>query len=401
MFAKPIDSITFEDVEAFCRSGVREGIVLDFKKDFPTRLNKAIAAFANTYGGLLLIGVDENPATGQAAIPICGVQLMPGLRERVVRTALDGIYPPVIPETRVVEFKSQRSRAANDRAVVIVRVHESEMGSHAVDKRTTVYLRVDNVSDPYRKATVEEVEWFLNKRQKAVDEKGRIVDLVDGHAQYYLSQLRVKHGLPSTHALGRLVFWAVPTFPRTPIAQPEQLLAWNRQRRYTLPFTGQTFPSGNVRPTKDGVYFDGDYERRYVYTEVQRQGLVYHECGFWWDEHSEVRRLVYPVQVAERIYYGLHHAVDLYEEFAYFGLMDFRFQLRGVRGRRMGVPSDIELGSQGAADDTLNFEVRHSVSEVREDLLRIAKSIQTEIYWAFGEQAASETVDRDFARCNF
>ena len=62
MFGIPIDRIEFSDVESFCRTGVREGVHLDFKKDFPTRLDKTIAAFANTYGGMALLGVDETPA---------------------------------------------------------------------------------------------------------------------------------------------------------------------------------------------------------------------------------------------------------------------------------------------------------------------------------------------------
>ena len=64
MFGVSIDKIELADVEAFCRTGVREGFILDFKLDFPSRLEKAVAAFANTYGGMILIGVDETP-TGQ------------------------------------------------------------------------------------------------------------------------------------------------------------------------------------------------------------------------------------------------------------------------------------------------------------------------------------------------
>src|SRR5712692_4465572 len=99
MFGLPIDKIDFSAVDAFCRSGVRESVQLDFKKDFPARLNKTITAFANTFGGMILIGVDETP-TGEPVIPICGVPLVPGLRERVIQIGLDAVYPPVIPEVK-------------------------------------------------------------------------------------------------------------------------------------------------------------------------------------------------------------------------------------------------------------------------------------------------------------
>ncbi len=113
----PIDEISFSDIDAFCHSGVREGVVLDFKRDIPSRLDKTMAAFANTYGGIVLIGVDENPA-GEPIVPIRGIPLVPGLRERVIQIGLDAVHPPLIPEVKVVDFKSDEALNTSDRAVV-------------------------------------------------------------------------------------------------------------------------------------------------------------------------------------------------------------------------------------------------------------------------------------------
>lgn len=146
MFNIPIDAITIQDIEQFLQSGVREGVLLDFKAEFPKRLDKTIASMANTYGGMVLIGVEET-ASGGGVLPIKGVVLVRGLREKVIQIGIDSIYPPLIPEAKVVEFKSDPALAEPDRAVVVIRVHESEEG-HAVEQRTAVYLRADNVSDP-------------------------------------------------------------------------------------------------------------------------------------------------------------------------------------------------------------------------------------------------------------
>lgn len=88
MFSIPIDALTFEDVNNFCHARARGGLVLDYKVDFPNYLEKTIASFANTYGGHILIGVGET-ATGEPVLPIVGVPLRPGLRERVIAIALD------------------------------------------------------------------------------------------------------------------------------------------------------------------------------------------------------------------------------------------------------------------------------------------------------------------------
>jgi hypothetical protein len=36
IFTKPIDKITFKDVERFCREGIPEGVKIEYKEDFPS-----------------------------------------------------------------------------------------------------------------------------------------------------------------------------------------------------------------------------------------------------------------------------------------------------------------------------------------------------------------------------
>jgi predicted HTH transcriptional regulator len=182
MFGIPIDDFDYPTVVQFLETGAREGIVLEFKSDFPAHLDKTLAALANTFGGVILIGVDETE-TGQAQLPIAGIELKKGLRERVMQIGLESVYPPIFPEVRVVEFRSEEKLAEPDKAIVVIRVNESEHAPHAVESGTTVYLRVDNISKRIeRKATVGEIEWLTNKRQYSLDEKARILQAADRRA---------------------------------------------------------------------------------------------------------------------------------------------------------------------------------------------------------------------------
>jgi hypothetical protein len=70
---------TPEDLNTFLSTGVRENFILDFKRDFPKNLEKTLVAFANTYGGTILIGVDETP-TGTAVLAGCVLMLLRYLR---------------------------------------------------------------------------------------------------------------------------------------------------------------------------------------------------------------------------------------------------------------------------------------------------------------------------------
>ena len=48
LWQKPMSEVTFEDIDAFCSAMYREGTRCDYKLGFPTKLEKTIAAFANT-----------------------------------------------------------------------------------------------------------------------------------------------------------------------------------------------------------------------------------------------------------------------------------------------------------------------------------------------------------------
>jgi len=195
MFGTPIESIDFSQILSFLQTGIREGFALDFKENFPSSLGKTLASFANSYGGMILIGVAETDS-GAAVIPIKGVELTTGLRERVLQKGLEAVYPPVLPEVHVVEFKSDKDLPKPDRAVVVIRVAESDDAPHAVEDRTVVYFRNDNISSRFlRKATVGDIEWLVNKRQRSIEEKGRLVRKALERTQHLRSKRR--NGKPS------------------------------------------------------------------------------------------------------------------------------------------------------------------------------------------------------------
>ena len=59
IFGKPLNEVNTDDVRLFCKSQIKEGINLDYKKDLSSTKSivKAIASFANTRGGWILVGV--------------------------------------------------------------------------------------------------------------------------------------------------------------------------------------------------------------------------------------------------------------------------------------------------------------------------------------------------------
>jgi hypothetical protein len=205
VYTKPIDDITFSDVDEFVRAKNPESVILDYKGDWPRDLEKVIAAMANTQGGLILIGVTEESKTG---VPkdIIGVELGQGedsLRQRVVSTAYKGIYPPVMLEVTVCALDQEPSRA-----VVVVRVTPSDQAPHAIDNRRRVYVRVDSQDEPHSLATLGELEWLWDRRRQAEDRRNTLIEAAQERAEYFLWE-----DPPSAFPVPLLLrSWVVPYF---------------------------------------------------------------------------------------------------------------------------------------------------------------------------------------------
>ena len=61
MFTKLATDITFSDIEDFCRE-FGEGIRVEYKRDFDIKkhIPKNVSAFANTQGGIFIIGAETD-----------------------------------------------------------------------------------------------------------------------------------------------------------------------------------------------------------------------------------------------------------------------------------------------------------------------------------------------------
>ena len=94
MFTKPIDEITFEDVESFCKES-GENVRVEYKSDITVKrhIPKIVSSFANTYGGIFLIGVEADQTKNEVIFPIQGIPQRNGIEEQIQQSALTGIYP--------------------------------------------------------------------------------------------------------------------------------------------------------------------------------------------------------------------------------------------------------------------------------------------------------------------
>lgn len=130
---------------------VQEGWYIEYKREHiqPKALAKAVAAFANTHGGWLFLGVDEVSEGKHTA------EAFPGIDTRGVdltlqwlRQAMNAHVSPLPHfESKVLQGPCDSIRLAADRFVIVVQVPESNNTPH-VSSDGRIYIRVADSSEP-------------------------------------------------------------------------------------------------------------------------------------------------------------------------------------------------------------------------------------------------------------
>lgn len=134
MIPKPFDSIGEEDMNQLIESEVIESKILEFKQHFPDNSDDRksafliqVSSFANTIGGDLIYGVEENRDSG-APREIIGIEVENPDKEKLrLEQLLRDCISPRLPR---VDMKW--IRCSNSKMVLIIRIQESWIGPHMI-----------------------------------------------------------------------------------------------------------------------------------------------------------------------------------------------------------------------------------------------------------------------------
>jgi hypothetical protein len=208
LWNKPVANIAYQDVEVFCRQKHKEGPRLDYKREFTAGHVKLICAFANTLGGIMILGVDGDKNNQPIWPPEHGLTDTASLEDRIVLAATDGIYPPVRPHVGPI-----LSDPASAKSVMIVRVDESLEAPHAVDsgRQILVYERVKSVNKPHAPAHIDRIKYLLDRRHQYERDRETLI------------QAGITRGRRYLDAPALAVRWAsiIPVYPWRYLCDPE------------------------------------------------------------------------------------------------------------------------------------------------------------------------------------
>lgn len=179
-----------------------EGLTLEFKTRVPRaeRIAKEVIAFANTSGGRLLLGVEDDGA-------IKGVRDAEE-EEFVLTEALNTHCDPP------VQISTERIPVSNKRNVILVRVPASSEKPHRLvdgDGNGTVYIRVEDMSVEASREHVRLMK-TRNKADNVVFEFGEkeqvLMRYLENYGRITVAQFARLVGIPNRRASHTLVLLA-------------------------------------------------------------------------------------------------------------------------------------------------------------------------------------------------
>jgi predicted HTH transcriptional regulator len=223
LFAKPVANISTDDLQELLVEQAVENIRLEFKRDVPDRDDtlKKLSSFANTFGGLLIVGAEADSKDGRL-IALPGVEARASYKQTIVQWCAAGANPPLTVEISEPIPISEGS----SRVCYVINTPESDLGPHFLNGRKGVYTRTDEFSNRFevRLATELELRHLLNRRQLVQERRTRLFQRA---RERYKTSAAIQ---PTPEMIGgnfldsRVELGLGPRFPASPICEHNVLL---------------------------------------------------------------------------------------------------------------------------------------------------------------------------------
>jgi hypothetical protein len=369
LLTTPLSQVTYEQLIKFCET-FSEGPRVEYKREPGKHTPKIVSSFANTVGGVWVIGIDADQKTNMAILPPVGLPLEPGIEERITQSALMGIYPGITPDVRVFEMPDKPRHA-----VVVVKVAESVEAPHAIENSTRVYVRTASTSEPSELADIDRIEYLLQRRRDSTAARERIIDRA--HRRSYYG--------PAAHRVRVVV---CPVFPRGALFSRDEL--WDRAEKVRA--------SGDpllryLRLIDEAVATprDGAVE---FYVECNVGGVVYYEApGHVQGEVGGIPYVLLPELLSP-----LGKTLNTATPFLGDRLTNIliRYELYGWQGKGFLVaePVNVAMADRAARESAcIDARVTVETTVVAEDLIKnrlsILVAVMQDLLWAFNHRSST------------
>lgn len=370
-FAKPLDNLEHSDIEEFCKQGVSENIYLDYKQEIKAdKLSQSIASFANTKGGILLIGVSEDKTT-KLPDKTDGIDDSGTLSE-TINQIIANITPFPTCRFAIIPHKNK------GKSFVIIVVEEGASAPYFTVHKPVVYVRTGDVSTPISasnradlialtergeiadakiQSSLDLANDIFNERYKRAKDNFKLEQRASNTPTDPLTSTQINidfeeiSGYSSPIAISSII-------PRNPDELTDHKTLLDKQLDFRYSKDNKTVPSLMLDPVRYGLATSGYNnqafnisQKRVRYTYVNKYGLIQirrelNETDS--DSGMEYHNLFKALwAVADNIRY----ASTFYSHFGYSGSLRLTVQLENLEKEW------VLLGSQNIMFDPCTIEI--------------------------------------------
>lgn len=349
-FKKPINQLTFEDVLEFLNQGIPENTMLDYKLLLPKnneKFAKTIAAFANSLGGTIIIGVKDEHDKPKP--PFNGIAVHPKIRGQIESIIQNYIDPVVFVD--IATCKNPK----NNNMFVVINIPQSNLTPHLVGPLKRAYVRTGQASRPETIVHPNNLPWLLDNRRKSNNLRHILTDKGEAHFDNYLRSLSKDPA--DVHGVCSLLL--TPLYPQEPIIEYKKL------------------PDIALKLGLDGIYNtvqDGLVIQisKQSTLEINSYGLVLYKAILEENGFFKYQRF------AEETQKTLRTAADFYKELGFISPLLMRVKIAKVRGCVINIAAE----QKRVVEDYIRLEKQVYPLVLQTELAAFARGVLEEVSWA-------------------
>ena len=411
ILSNDIKTFTFNDIVNFCNEGIPEGVEIDYKEDLPSKgLSKLIAAFSNTHGGVLIIGVKEDRTTG-LPIESKGIDDNAKLIEQIYQNNVN-----INPIPNIIVHKTDNN---NGKVFILIRVFEGEYPPYYVQNESNIWVRTGNITNPISLSSPDYLEFLIGKRNKA--DKSRVIremqctDLYKGallleekrRLGLIMEAKKKNDGSEKNYFQDELGSNAVlcetilmPFYPAKDITNLSTL----KNKLADLSRYG-SFPDTNLISMPGGLYsfshnFNGLLSGQQFYANGVIDGLL----DVLRIDPKTGHRNLEMFAMAWNIYHVLNTAKSLYSDFGYNGMLSYKTKVTNIKDvwLRGLTTNEIFLFDKTKENllDNYSWEITFSSQVLKdsEEYKKLFKNLLSDINWSFGFGELNDAIAEQFVK---
>jgi hypothetical protein len=387
IYTTPVSQLQTSDLAELLQDQAVENTRLEFKSEVPAKDEtlKKLSSFANTYGGLVVVGAAAPSEKGRIE-DLPGVDEQSGYKQKIVDWCFQGCSPPI-----TVDVSGPiPTPTGNGKFCYVISVEESEVAPHFLNGRKGVWIRTNEFSGRFHAelANEDELQQLLHRRELVLDRRRHIVERA---RKRFETHVRTAPALPGSGPVPDATFelCIVPRFPARQICEPGQIVFHLNNVRYPT-YRGVGFPRyqmGVMTQLESAIIRQPFVEPSFL--EANVWGMVFYATGLYEKEYPDSTKGVHVYEFVGHLLLFLRHANDLFEHIGLVGPILIETKLSSIRDRTWVYAQQIShTTSIGATrppsglDDEFAFALSTTVEHLHQNPANVAVELLRSIFFS-------------------